>query len=188
MFIRVRQNDAEIRVTFRWTRSVPVYVCVRRRVRCLGLLISPHHMLAIRRKAKTHRCRCKNVARQCFLIKFSMLLSVGAVNRGSTEEPLVEFATALPCCMWSKTMCVVLVVCVFALAVYAPSLMEDFSEVTMEKTNISLKSAILKRLNMLIYYHILNAFFILLIIHLQVAYNWIDPFVSKVSVTTCNHV
>lgn len=169
MFIRVRQNDAEIRVTFRWTRSVPVYVCVRRRARCLGLLISPHHMLAIRRKAKAHRCRCKNVALQCFLVKFSMLLSMGAVDGGSTEEPLVKFATALPCCMWSKTMCVVLVVCVFALAVYAPSLMEDFSGVTMEKTNFSLKSAIPKRLNMLIYYHILNAFFISLIIHLQVA-------------------
>lgn len=74
---------------------------------------------------------------------------------GSVEQRVVEFTAALPCCHveWDHV-CFVSSVCVFASAVFAPSLMEDFSGVTMEKTNIllesaiSLKSAILKRLKM----------------------------------------
>lgn len=68
-------------------------------------------------------------------------------------------------------MCVVLVVRVFALAVYAPSLMEDFSEVTEDKDKHFIKECNSKKaeyVNLLPYFECL---FISLIIHLQVAYN-----------------
>lgn len=76
-----------------------------------------------------------------------MLLSVGAVNGGEGGGVSGGPSGVHRCdAMWSGTMCIVLVVCVLASAVFAPSLMEDFSGVTMENPNISLKSAILKRL------------------------------------------
>lgn len=101
-------------------------------MRRLCRLISPHHTLASRCSAKAHRCRPANAVcsqSQCFLIEFSMLLcGWGAVNRalGGKEGPPVGGVhlgvTMLPC----ETMCIVLVVCVFASAVFAPTLMEGF--------------------------------------------------------------
>lgn len=61
----------------------------------------------------------------------------GGVSGGSSG--VHRGVAMLPC---EVGPCVVLVVCVFASAVFAP-LMKNFSGVTMEKTSISLKSEIL---------------------------------------------